>query len=54
MREGGFEPPQALSYYGLNVARLTAPAFPLWINRIKSVFKYNLKIRIFFSEAGGI
>ena len=28
MRERGFEPLQALSYHGLNVTRLTAPAFP--------------------------
>ena len=28
MREGGFEPPQALSYHGLNVTRLTTPASP--------------------------
>ena len=28
MRERGFEPLQALSYDGLNVARLTAPASP--------------------------
>ena len=28
MREEGFEPSQALSYDGLNVARLTTPALP--------------------------
>ena len=28
MREEGFEPSQALSYIGLNDARLTTPAFP--------------------------
>ena len=28
MRETGFEPVQALSYHGLNVTRLTAPASP--------------------------
>ncbi len=28
MRGEGFEPSQALSYDGLNVARLTAPASP--------------------------
>ena len=28
MREEGFEPSQALSYWSLNPARLTTPAFP--------------------------
>ena len=28
MRGEGFEPSQALSYYGLNVTRLTTPALP--------------------------
>ena len=28
MRGTGFEPAQALSYNGLNVARLTTPAYP--------------------------
>ena len=28
MRAEGFEPSQALSYYGLNVTRLTTPAHP--------------------------
>ena len=28
MRRTGFEPVQALSYHGLNVVRLTAPASP--------------------------
>jgi hypothetical protein len=28
MREEGFEPSQALSYCGLNAARLTTPALP--------------------------
>ena len=43
MRGRGFEPPQALSYNGLNVARLTAPASP----HIKRNNKVNLKLWFF-------
>ena len=39
MRERGFEPLQALSYDGLNVARLTAPALPHAYYRKEEVLK---------------
>ena len=40
MREEGFEPSQALSYWSLNPARLTAPAFPQ-ISKVNANPKYN-------------
>ena len=44
VRERGFEPPQALSYEGLNLARLTAPALPHNFHSkfsIKNVLKFG-------------
>ena len=51
MREGGFEPPQALSYVGLNDVRLTTPAFPLLEARKNRVIKIANKLKNYRKEA---
>lgn len=45
MREEGFEPSQALSYDGLNVARLTAPAPPHYKSNVELFLKVCLEIK---------